>query len=164
MSFQAPEGPAHAAEPLAATPTDPDPFAGARFSITIDGVEIATFAELAGLSSGIDPSALTLGQNQKGKPVLKKLPGKRTPPTVTVKRGLTTDLSVSEWHHEALSGASSARRDAELVVRDSQAQAIAKYHLESAWPAKVDVLKSGSSDVLMETVTIVCEDIQRVAP
>ena len=43
---------------------------------------------------------------------------------------------------------------------------MARYHLEMAWPSKLEVggLKAGASEVLMETVTLVCEHIQRVAP
>ena len=43
---------------------------------------------------------------------------------------------------------------------------VARYHLEHAWPAKIEIgaLKAGASEVLMETVTMVCEHIQRVAP
>jgi hypothetical protein len=38
--------------------------------------------------------------------------------------------------------------------------------MEHAWPAKIEIgaLKAGASEVLMETVTIVCESLQRVAP
>ena len=43
---------------------------------------------------------------------------------------------------------------------------VARYHLENAWPSKLEIgsLKAGASEVLMETVTLVCEQIQRVAP
>jgi phage tail-like protein len=42
---------------------------------------------------------------------------------------------------------------------------VARYHLEMAWPSKIEIgaLKAGASEVLMETVTIVAEHIQRVA-
>jgi hypothetical protein len=43
---------------------------------------------------------------------------------------------------------------------------VARYHLENAWPSKIEVggLKVGASEVLTESATIVCEHIQRVAP
>jgi hypothetical protein len=42
---------------------------------------------------------------------------------------------------------------------------VAKYYLESAWPSEISIsgLKAGSSEVLYETVTLMCEDLQRVA-
>ncbi len=137
----------------------------ARYSITIDGVEIADFSELVELSSGLDPSDLALGLDRKRKADRKKLPGKRTPPTVTLRRGQTDDLGVFEWHRDA-SGRTAARRDAVLVMYDVRGEPIARYYLESAWPAKIGIsgLKAGASEVLYETVTLTCEDIQRVSP
>jgi hypothetical protein len=42
----------------------------------------------------------------------------------------------------------------------------AKYELESAWPAKIEVSAeptAAASQLLWETVTLTCEDIQRVS-
>jgi phage tail-like protein len=139
--------------------------AAARFSISVDGVEIAQFSELVELSSGIDPSELALRPAQKRGAGARKLPDKRPPPTVTLKRGQTSDLGLFEWHHDSL-GRRGARRDAVLVMFDAQGRAVARYHLEGAWPAKLEIsgVKAGASEVLHETVTLTCEDIQRVAP
>lgn len=43
---------------------------------------------------------------------------------------------------------------------------VAKYWLEKAWPSKLDIsaMKAGASEVMYETVTLVCEHMQRVAP
>ena len=145
--------------------TPPAAHDAARFSLTVDGVEIAQFSELLELSSGVDPSALALGPANKRGAGARKLPGKRTPPTVTLRRGETNDLGIFEWHHDSL-GRRAARRDAVLVMFDVQGRPLARYHLESAWPAKVVIsgVKAGASEALFETVTLACEDIQRVAP
>jgi phage tail-like protein len=142
-----------------------DALTAARFSVTVDGAEIALFSELVELSSGVDPSELTLGPAQKRGAGARKLPGKRTPPTVTLKRGQTRDLGLFEWHHDSLRRRG-ARRNADLVMFDTQGQAVARYHLEKAWPAKLVVsgVKAGASEVLYETVTLTCEDLKRVAP
>ena len=143
----------------------PNPSEAARFSITIDGVEIASFSEIVELTSGLDPSALTLALDPKRKPVLKKLPGKRTPPTVTLKRGLTNGLEVSAWHEDALTRVA-ARRDAVMVAFDVTGQPVARFTLAGAWPSKVEIgaLKAGASQILFETVTIVSSEIRRVSP
>jgi phage tail-like protein len=106
--------------------------------------------------------SLSSGGNQQ---VLKKLPGKRTPPTVTLKRGMNTSLEVQAWHDAAVTGAPTARKNASLVMYAVDGRPVARYHLESAWPSKLEIgaLKAGASEVLMETVTIVCENLQRVA-
>ena len=135
----------------------------AKLALTVDGVELAQFSDLVELSSGADPYELTSGPAKKGA-AAKKLPGKRTPPTVTLKRGASNDLGVFAWHGDALSRRA-ARKDAVLVMYDVQGRPVARYHLKSAWPAKVVVSgqKAGASQVLFETVTLACDGIERVS-
>jgi phage tail-like protein len=154
MTSQTPERLAQAAGPM--TP--------ARFSITIDGVEIASFSELQGLTSGVGPDALTVAIDKKDKPTL-KVPAKRTPAAVTLRRAKNADLGLFTWHSDALRGPT-GRRNAELVMFDADGKAVARYHLENAWPSLVEIgsLKAGASEVLYETVTIVCDRLERVEP
>jgi phage tail-like protein len=151
----------HAPERLA-QPTGP--IAPARFSLTIDGYEIASFSELQGLTSGVDPDRLALGIDKKGKLAV-KVPAKREPASVTLRRGLVADVALFAWHSDGLNAAS-GRRNAELVMYSADGQAVARYHLENAWPAKIEIgsLKAGASEVLYETVTIVCDRLERAEP
>ena len=130
------------------------------FSITVDGVQVASFSELGKITSEA-PSDDFAGR------VLKKLPGKRTPPTVTLARGLTSDLGIFAWHQAVVEGqVAAARKNADLVMFSATGDAVAKYHMENAWPSKlvVEPSKSGSSGVLVETVTFTCDRLVRVAP
>ena len=142
----------------------PDDLVVAVYSIVIEGVQIGMFSELVELTSGLDPSALTPGPARKGASA-RKLPGKRTPQTVTLKRNQTSDLTVFAWHRDAMARRA-ARKDAELVMFDVQGRPLARYHLKSAWPVKVVVgdEQVGAGRMLTETVTIACDDIDRVAP
>jgi hypothetical protein len=38
-----------------------------------------------------------------------------------------------------------------------------RYHLENAWRAKLEIGALRADSVLMETVTIVCDNLQRVS-
>jgi phage tail-like protein len=136
----------------------------ARLVLTIEGVEIAQFSDLLELSSGADPSELPSGPAKKGGSA-KKLPGKRVPPTVTLKRGMSSDLGLFAWHGDALSRRA-ARKDAVLTLYDVQGRPVARYHLKSAWPAKIVVggEKAGASQLLFETVTLTGDAIERVSP
>jgi phage tail-like protein len=144
----------------ASAPPGGDALTAARFAITIDGVEIAVFSELAGISSGYETSALELSARRLA------VPGKRMPPTVTLKRGLSNGMEVQAWHDQALSDPVAARKSATLVMYDVEGKPVARYHLENAWPSKLEVgaLSAGASAVLMETVTLVSESLQRVSP
>ena len=61
---------------------------------------------------------------------------------------------------------SAAGKCAWLFMYDAPGARVARYHLENAWPAKLEIgsLKAGASSILLETVTLVCDNLRRVAP
>jgi len=142
-----------------------DAITAARFSIVIDSYQIASFSELIGISTEVEPVELL--ESTEKEVMLKKLPGKRKPPTLTLKRGKNQSMELWLWHEAVLMGdIVAARKSCSLVMYSTDGTAVARYHLEMAWPSKLEVggLKAGASEVLFETVTLVCEHIQRVAP
>ncbi len=143
---------------------DGEAITAARFSITIDGYEIASFSELQGITTSVEVVDY-LSSSDKDL-ILKKLPGKRNPPTVVLKRGKNNSMELWGWHEAVLFGnMAQARKSCSLVMYNVEGKPVARYHLEHAWPAKIEIgsLKAGASEVLMESVTIVCEHIQRVS-
>jgi phage tail-like protein len=147
-----------------AIPSETDVLTAARFSLSVDGHEVASFSELGGITSSIEVADVveTVGNET----VLKKLPGKRTPPTLTLKRGKNSSLEMWQWHEAVWMGDPGARKSCSLVMYNTDGTPVARYHLEQAWPAKIEIggVKSGANEVLVETVTIVCEHLQRLAP
>jgi phage tail-like protein len=136
--------PGQAASPL--TPT--------RFTITIDGVEIASFSDLVALTSDV-----TMAPDFSA-------PASTNPPTVTLRRGLTDGMELSAWHQAVREGNMSAARKSLTLTMYAGGEAVAKYWMEQAAPIKLDVapLPDGGSDGLYETVTLGCVQIQRVTP
>lgn len=142
-----------------------DAITAARFSITIDGYEIASFAELMGITTEVEP--VDHMESTDKEVVLKKYPGRIKPATLTLKRGKNSSMELWAWHESVLQGnITAARKSCSLVMYNSEGKPVARYHLEHAWVSKLEIgaLKAGASEVLMETATIVCEHIQRVAP
>jgi phage tail-like protein len=141
-----------------------DALTAARFSVTIDGYEIASFSELQGITTEVEP--VTFLESTDKEVILKQLPGRATPGKVTLKRGKNSSMELWAWHEAVLNGnIVAARKSCSLVMYNYDGAPVARYHLENAWPSKLEVggLKAGASEVLMETVTIVCERIQRVS-
>jgi phage tail-like protein len=137
-----------------------DQITAARFSLSIDGVEIGQFADLGAITSELE-----LPEIQK-EPGGKKLP-RRIPPTVTLSRGMNQDLSIFAWHQVVVEGQFlAARKNCSLIMYSASGTPVARYYLKGAWPSKVGIsaLKSGANEILIETVTLVAENIQRVAP
>src|SRR5580765_162587 len=130
--------------------TQTDALTAARFSITIDGSEIATFSELTGITTSVD--VVDFIESSDKEVVMRKLPGKRNPPTVVLKRGKNNSMELWAWHESVLQGnMAAARRSCSLVMYNVDGKPVARYHLEDAWPAKIEIggLKAGASEVLM---------------
>jgi phage tail-like protein len=77
---------------------------------------------------------------------------------------MTRGLELQDWLEAALSGSEGARKSCSLTMYNTKGDAVARYHLENAWPAKIEIgsLKAGSSEVLIETVVIVADAIRDV--
>jgi phage tail-like protein len=123
----------------------------ARFAITVDGYEIASFAGIQGVAGVVRPADFT--RSGEGS-FLQRLSGKEN--VLTLKDGTSNTIQMWTWHEAARNGLMvAARKSAALVIYD-HGRAVARYHLENAWPSDVSIggLKAGSSEVLMETVTL----------
>jgi phage tail-like protein len=123
------------------------------------------FHDLVEISSGTPAGGLT--GVRKGEDFLVRMPGKRTPPSVTLKRGMTRNIEMAAWHELVILGdVAAATKSVSLTAYNTKGDPVARYHLTNAWPSKVTVTASESSsagDVLEETVTLVAEFIQRVS-
>ncbi|MCX2954583.1 phage tail protein [Lentzea sp. NEAU-D7] len=142
-----------------------DTITAARFAVVIDGVEVAVFSELGGITAEVEPVEYIAANDKEVVQV--KLPGKYKPPTVVLKRGKTGDMRLWAWYEAVqFNQISGARKSASLVMYNFEGKPVARYHMFGAWPTKMEIgsLKAGSSEVLLETITIVCDKIQRVSP
>lgn len=141
-----------------------DALAGYHFSIEIDGVAIAQFQEVSGITSEID--VIELKENTKdGKYILHKLPGNRKPPTITLKRAKNSSTDLWDWHQKMYQGkVGDARKNGSVVMQGFDNSEVSRWNFINAWPSKISTsaLKAGSNEVLMEEVTIVCEELERV--
>jgi phage tail-like protein len=133
-----------------------------RFELSIEGHSLAIFSELVSIVSTVEVvDAISASPTET---ILKKLPGKRTPPTVTLKRGMTRNIEMAAWHELVILGdLAAARKSCSLTMFNAKGDPVARYHLTDAWPQKVEIGMSGASGVLMETITMTCDFIQRVS-
>ena len=141
-----------------------DALASYHFSVEIDNTEIAQFSELSGITSEID--VIELKENMRdGKPLIKKLPGARKPPTITLKRAKNASMDLWNWHYAMYQGSiSEARRNGSVVLYDYSFGEVARYNFVNGWVSKITMgaAKAGANEVMTEECTIVCEDLIRV--
>lgn len=158
--------PAVAATTMAApTGATAEQVSATRFTLTIDGYEIAAFQELVGMTLELQQSEYW---ESSGDDVsVTKLPGRVMPPSVTLGRGLTGSVELWSWHEAVRSGGmNAARRSTSLVAFSAEGRPVVKWWLEKAWPSKLEIgaRPAGTAAVLTEKVTLTAESIQRVAP
>ena len=139
-----------------------------RFGVTIDTIEIASFSELTGIYSEVEPVDL-YHTNGQGPPQIAKLPGKFKPPTIVLKKGSDETMKLWQWHRALREGhMKEATKTGSITMyapsySGGAEETVAIYHFHNAWCTKITLSgsKAGGSEVLMEEVTIVCEDLHR---
>lgn len=140
-----------------------------RFAVDIDGVK-TYFAELDGITTEVESvDFYSNGQGTKvgGGPTLARVPGKYKPATITLKRGSDNNLVLWEWHQALVDGdVAKAQRTGSLLILgpgSDDTPPLAVYQFEAAWCSKLVLggVKSGGSEVLQETATIVCTYLKR---
>jgi len=146
-----------------ATPLDT--LVAQRFKIEVAGVPIASFQEVSGITSEVEVVELK-ANDAFGKPVLKKMIGAMKPPTITLKRAADASMELWTWHKAALDGdLIGARKNGSIVQLDFIYGEVARYNFYDAWISKFEAtgMKAGDNAPAVESVTIVCERLERVS-
>ena len=146
-------------------PTLPeDALVAQRFRIEVKGTEIATFQEVSGIISELE--VVTLKTNERtGRSRVKQMIGSMKPPTITLKRAADASMDLWNWHKAALDGdLAGARREGSIVQLDFKYGEVARYNFFDAWISKFEAtgLKAGDNTPAVESVTIVCERLEKV--
>jgi phage tail-like protein len=130
-----------------------------RFSLTVDGYDLGSWSKVDGLDVSWDVAEY----GDSDLPLVMKPRPAGMSRTLTLSRPRSTDVKLQTWYRSSQSTA--GRKNAVLIVYDTQGAPLARYHLTNAWPSKLEIgsVTAGNSTQLMETVTIVSERIQRVS-
>ena len=138
-----------------------DAVAGYAWQIEIDGMTIAQFKELSGVSSEV--AVIEHRENKAGGiPVLKKLPGHVSSGDLTLKKGKTEDKSLWQWHKQVQDGdVAGARKNGSVVLYDYARGELARFNFVNAWVSKVSIggLSASANDILLEECVIVHEGL-----
>jgi phage tail-like protein len=140
------------------------PIAASRFGLSVDGVNIATFSELQGITTKVD--VIEFRESTAEGVRIVKIPGATAPEgEVKFKMAMGSNLSMNSWLEAAQAGMmDEARKSCSLVMYDAENKPVARFYLENAWPAKcvLSPMRAGGNDVLQQEWSIVYETIQRV--
>ncbi len=131
------------------------------FELAIDGIKLAV--PVVGVSSlGTKTNVLEVRDGDDRTP--DKTGGTTSASNIVLERGYTATDDLWEWRREVEAG-TIVRRNGTITVKNAKGDTVAKYDFFEAWPSEWNVgLVNTSSKELTETVTIVCESLQRIDP
>jgi phage tail-like protein len=153
--------------PIASAPIFLISAPGLQISPGPSGLAISNlaFQELGGINSEIDIEQY-VSVDSAGNVLHTKQMGLTKPPTVTLKRGVDSNLALWYWHNMALLGMPNARTNVTLEMYGGGSPSVANiqplftYTLVSAWCAKINIAGAQAGQGLVtEDVTIACDQI-----
>jgi phage tail-like protein len=131
------------------------------FELQVDGATIGVFSEVSGLGS-----ESVVNEHRAGAPI-KKVPGRLKWGDITLKRGLTSDLSLFEWRKLVEDGDfAEARKNGSIVLYNQERVEIARWDFRNAWPSKysVDTVTASAERCPFELLTLSMDFLRRVPP
>ncbi len=136
-----------------------DPFNNFNFHVEIDGITRAAFHECSGLDSSID----VIEHREGGENITpRKLPGQTKYSNLVLKRGITDDRDLYDWHRKAIRG-DVRRKNGSIVLLDRGGKEVARWNFFRAWPAKWTgpSLSAEGNDVAIEQLDLAHEGVER---
>src|SRR6476659_4768148 len=136
-----------------------DPYYNFNFRVEIDGITRAAFHECSGLDSTIDVIEHREGGENT---TLRKLPGLTKYSNIVLKRGLTDDRQLYDWHRRVVRG-DIERKNGSIVLLDRRGTEVARWNFIRAWPAKWTgpTFTAEGNDVAIEQLDLAHEGLER---
>lgn len=152
---------------------DSDPLIAQNFFLEIDGEVVTVLASVSGLDIEVDVATMQqVGKDGKSQ-IVKTLAGRNKPPDLSLVRMAPPDSTQDKlwgWFNDIekkgilLSDRTNNRKSGSIVLYDSTHKEVARFNFENGWPSKIstDQLSVDSNDPVKETITLVCERLERV--
>jgi phage tail-like protein len=148
-------------------PVDKFKVPGTSFHVglQIEGIEIASFTKVSGLNSEseiIEEKVAT----SKGQDYSRRFPGRIKVSDINLERGLTNDMTITNWRKQIEDGKyEEALKNGSVVMYDQQHNEVARWNFENAWPSKLEGPQGDatSNALAVEKLTIVPEACKRVS-
>jgi phage tail-like protein len=140
-----------------ATEQRTDPQGSFDFLLEIDGTVRASFQEVSGLDFEVDVIEYREGGSDDPSGNIKYS-------KITLKRGVTDDPELWNWHYRWLTeDGAEKRKNGSIVLLDRTSQEIARWNFTGAWPVKWtgSNFNAKGAEVAIESLEIAHERIER---
>lgn len=138
-----------------------DPFMSYNFLLEIEGIITAAFQECGGIGSEMEVKEYNEGGNNGP---ARKLAGRPKFNNITLKRGVTYDRDLYDWHEQWLWGESGTRRSGSIILKNREGAEVVRWDFVEAWPVKWTgpTFNAESNEVAIEEIELANEGIVRV--
>ena len=143
-----------------------DPLVAFKFGLEIEGKLSGYFTQVGGIGSETEVIQQKVVNSETGETIIQQIPGRLTWTPVSLKRGVTSSMDIWQWRQTVVEGKiDEARTNCSIVAYSQDNTEIARWNFENAWPSKVvgPEMDSGSTNYMIEDVTIVHEGVMRVS-
>jgi phage tail-like protein len=143
-----------------------DPLVAFKFGLEIEGKLTGYFTQVSGIGSETEVVQQKVVNSETGETIIRQIPGRLTWTPVSLKRGVTSSVDIWQWRQMVVDGKiDEARTNCSVIAYSQDNEEIARWNFENAWPSKVigPDMDAGSTDYMVEDVTIVHEGVERVA-
>jgi phage tail-like protein len=138
-----------------------DPYGQFNFQVSIDGLTVAGFSEVSGLTTDTNIMEYREGsENNQGVNTTRKLVGLVKYTNIVLKRGWTKDAALGNWRKSVLDG-KTQRKNGTIDLLDEGRNKVLSWKFNDGWPCKWDgpALNAKTSEVAIETLEIVHEGL-----
>ena len=142
-----------------------DPLVAFKFGLEIEGKLTGFFTQVGGIGSETEVVQQKVVNSETGETIIRQIPGRLTWTPVSLKRGVTSSIDIWEWRQLVVDGKiDDARTNCSVIAYSQDNTEIGRWNFENAWPSKVvgQEMDAGSTDYMVEDVTIVHEGVERV--
>jgi len=144
----------------AAAGTYIDPFRAFNFKLEIGGITEGHFTEVIGLGAKVTPISYREAGNSQ---VVHYVPGRVEYSEVTLRYGVTRSRELFDWFKTGVVG-HVLRKNLSIVLFDADGTTeVMRWNLVNAWATewRGSVLDAHSQEVAIESLTLVCESLDR---
>ena len=135
-----------------------DPVPAFNFRVEMQGIDVAAFSEVSGLTAEGDAIEYREGTDMRN--TVRKLAGLRKYTNIQLKRGYTQNDLLWNWYADIAAG-TIERRPVAIVLMDEAHQDVLRWNVEEAWINKIEgpALKASGNEVAVEMVELCHEGI-----
>jgi len=135
-----------------------DPYAQYNFLVEIDGLTVAGFTEVGGLTLESDVIEYREGSDTA---TVRKLPGLRKYSNITLKRGYTQNVELWDWRKTVIDG-KTQRKSGSIILLDEGRNEALRWNFSEGWPVKWEgpALNATANEAAIESLELAVEGVE----